>query len=501
MKLFKKIFSKKENLVFLVILIIGSVLRLEGVLNNSFAFTYDVGRDLLSLWDIAYNHKLTLIGPTTGIQGVFYGPWWYFILLPFFVVFVGDPQGIAFTMSLFGIASIILSFYLGKKIGNSFLGISMALLTAISSTLISLSSQIWNPNIAPLLVLVTFLVLERIYVLKSKANLRYFFILGLLLALNIDIEILWGFLFSLGIVFSCLVILKKSIKIKQILLFLLGGLFIFSPRIIFELRHSFLMTKSALSFLSAKTLEDKLDLYHFLENRVLTYFDSFSNTFLPARGYLELILLILIAVTLLLFYKKAQKIIKDFILTLIITLVVFFIGTLIFTYAIWPHYLVGLPVVYIFLLSISLYLFSKNTKNYLVSILILIILFVVNFISFSFVKNFQRPLFEGDAAVYRNQLAVVDYIYKDVKGENFKYELYTPPVFDNTYQYLFIWYGEKKYGYTPVKKADIMYCIIEPDEGYPDRPKWWLEAREEDGQIIGSKLLKGGVTVQKRLVN
>lgn len=501
MNFFKKLFYKKENLIFLLILIIGSVLRLEGAISNSFAFTYDVGRDMLSLWDIAFNHKLTLIGPTTGIQGVFYGPWWYFILLPFFIIFKGSPQGIAFTMSLFGITSIFLSFYLGKRIGNSFFGISMALLIAISPVMVSLSSQIWNPNIAPILVLLVFLILRNIYLLKDKVGLCYFFLLGFLLILNIDIEILWGILFLIGVILSMLIILKRKITVKQITLLLLGGFLVLFPRIIFELRHNFLMSKSFLSFLGKETTEDKLDLYHFLENRLLTYLDFFSNTFLPTRGYIELFLLIFIIVVVLLFYKKAQRIIKDFILTSIIIISVFFIGTFVFSHALWPHYFVGLPVVYVFLLSISLYLLFKNIKNYFISVLILIVFFIINFSSFSFVKNFQKPLWEGDASVYRNQLAVVDYIYKDAKGKIFKYELYTPPVFDNTYQYLFRWYGVKKYGYIPVKKASIMYFIIEPDEGYPDRPKWWLEAREKDGEIIDIKTLKGGIIIQKRLVN
>ncbi len=75
MKLNLSRFFKKEYLFLYLILIIGSLLRLQGVFTNSFAFTYDVGRDMLALWDIVYVHNITLIGPTTGIPGVFYGPW------------------------------------------------------------------------------------------------------------------------------------------------------------------------------------------------------------------------------------------------------------------------------------------------------------------------------------------------------------------------------------------------------------------------------------------
>ncbi len=499
MKLSLRSFLKKEYLILYLIILVGAFLRLEGVFTNSFAFTYDVGRDMLSLWNIVYNHKITLIGATTGIQGVFYGPWWYYILVPFFILFSGSPQGIAFIIAMIGILSIFLSYYVGKKIGGGLLGISMALLTSISPTMISLSSQIWNPNIAPFFVLLIILVLERIYSLEQKAKLTYFFALGVLLALNIDIEILWGILFSLGVITSLLIVLKKQLTIKKIVFVLFGALVILSPRIIFELRHGFLMSKSFLAFLSAKTLEDKLDLYHFLENRMFTHLDEFSKSFLQVNNYLILLFLFFIIISIFLFYKKAPQIIKDFILTFFIVLSVFYIGTLIFTHALWPHYFVGLPVIYISLLSIGLFLLSKKIGNNIFAVLILIIIFIININSLSIAQRFNTPLWEGNASVYRNQLEVIDYIYRQSNGKAFKYVAYTPPVFDYTYQYLFKWYGPKKYKYAPVVEARTAYFIIEPDLGYPDRPKWWLEARKNDGKTIKSQTLKGGIVVQTRV--
>ncbi|MCX6722657.1 MAG: hypothetical protein NT094_01140, partial [Candidatus Staskawiczbacteria bacterium] len=127
---------KKEYLFLYLIIIIGAFLRLQGVFTNSFAFTFDVGRDMLALWDIAYLHKISLIGATTGLPGVFYGPWWYYLLTPFFILFSGNPQGIALTMSLIGIVTIFFGFVFGKKLGGMFLGFCIALLISISPVLI-----------------------------------------------------------------------------------------------------------------------------------------------------------------------------------------------------------------------------------------------------------------------------------------------------------------------------------------------------------------------------
>src|SRR5947208_1108732 len=86
-----------------IIILLGSWLRLSGIFSNSFAFTYDVGRDMLEIRNIVVNHHLTLIGQTTGIQGIFYGPWWYYILVVPFTLSGGNPQGIAFFIALTGI--------------------------------------------------------------------------------------------------------------------------------------------------------------------------------------------------------------------------------------------------------------------------------------------------------------------------------------------------------------------------------------------------------------
>ena len=206
---FKKIIFKKELVILFLLVIVGSFLRLQGVLTNSFAFTYDVGRDMLALQNIVVNHDLMFIGATTGIPGVFYGPWWYYMLVPFFIIFRGDPAGIALIMAIVGVASIIVSYILGKKIDGIFLGLGLAAFVSVSPVLVSLSVQIWNPNIAPLFVMLTLYCLYKIYKFEKK-DLRYFFFLGILLALNIDIEILWGILFTIGTILSLFFLLYKK---------------------------------------------------------------------------------------------------------------------------------------------------------------------------------------------------------------------------------------------------------------------------------------------------
>ncbi len=491
---------KKEYLLLYLFLIFGSFLRLQGVFTNSFAFTYDVGRDMLALANIVYDHRIPLIGATTGLPGVFYGPWWYYMLTPFFIIFMGNPQGIAFIMALIGIVSIFLGFILGKKIGKTFLGILLSLLISVSSTMISLSAQIWNPNIAPLFVIFILLVLNKIYSKENKSKLRYYFLLGVLLALNIDLEIVFGLLLFFGIIFSVILIVNKHITLKQIGVFIIGVLVIFSPRILFELRHQFLMTKAFLNFLTNGDSSNNLpSIANILSNRLGIFFDQFNQTLTMENEILGFTFLIFIIISFLFLYKKAELVIKNFSKTSIIVVFIFVVGTTFFSHDIWPHYLVGLPVFYILLLGIATYLVWMKFPSKWFALLLALVLFFVNINPFNVVKNVTAPLWEGDSSVYRNQLAVIDYVYNQANGKRFKYVVYTPPVHDYTYQYLFRWYGQKKYKYQSSVQENLAFFIIEPDLQYQSRLNDWLKQRQEDGEIIKSEKIKGGIIVQTRI--
>jgi len=486
-------------LVLYLPILIGAFLRLQGVFTNSFAFTYDVGRDMLALWNIVYLHKIPLIGATTGLPGVFYGPWWYYLLTPFFIAASGDPQGIALVISLVGILSIILAFILGKKLGGNFLGFCLSSIISVSGIFVSLSSQIWSPNIAPLFVIFVLLVLLKIYLPDKKNKSKYYFLLGFILTLIIDFEIVFGFLLSIGIILSVIFTVKRKISIKSIFYIVLGGLIILAPRIFFEIRHQFIMTKSFISFfLSGNSSHGVSAISSVFMNRFNILFDQFNSTIAAGNKFLGLLILLFILFVLLFLYRKTDVLIKNFINTSVIAISVFLLGTIFFSHDIWPHYLVGVPVFYILLFSISLYLLSKKLSNDLVSALILIIVLAVNLNPIDLIKSLKEPLWEGDAAVYRNQLAVIDYIYSDANGRKFKYIVYTPPVHDYTYQYLFKWYGPKKYNYSPSSQANLAYFILEPDFQHPSRLTDWLKQREQDGKVIRSETIKGGIVVQTR---
>src|SRR5260221_1233617 len=436
--------NKKQSLWIWILLVcivgVGGFLRLQGTFTHSFAFTYDVGRDMLALSDIVKPHKMPLIGFTTGLPGVFYGPWWYVILLIPYILSRGDPAGVAGFIALTGIATIIAAFILGKKIGNTWLGLLCALLVGISPALIGISSQIWNPNTAPLFVSLVFIILIRMYSQKN-VSWKLAGMIGLLLGLMFDVEIVFGTLFFVGICITIVIFLRKYLRLLPVTVFLIGILFIFSPRTFFELRHHFLMTQA---------------IYHTLFNNA-----SHANVGSQVVGRMQFFLTLWVdslsgqsvvvgvgmilfsAISTIFFFKKAQALEKMITAMLWIIVFVFILGLTFFSHDIWPHYTVGIPFVYALLFALSLYAWRNIKYAPYGIIFVAIVLFWLNVQPVRVLSDMRKPIFEGDASVYRNQVAVIDYVYHTAHGEKFKYIVYTPPVYDYTYQYLFQWYGKK----------------------------------------------------------
>ena len=115
------------------------------------------------------------------------------------------------------------------------------------------------------------------------------------------------------------------------------------------------------------------------------------------------------------------------------------------------------------------------------------------------IADLQKPLWEGDASVYRNQLTALDYIYRQAAGKKFEFIVYSPAVFAYPYDYLFSWYGPKKYHYAPTKGHEkLFFVIIEPEFQRPTLLRDWLKIREKDGKIIKEQNIKGGIIVQTR---
>jgi hypothetical protein len=173
-----------------------------------------------------------------------------------------------------------------------------------------------------------------------------------------------------------------------------------------------------------------------------------------------------------------------------------------YPYTIWPEYVFGLliPVAIVFCLALS-----EVWKN-LVGKVLVILFFVLSFLNvFIFLQNqyLKTYLPLNSAGSYKNQKAVVEWIYNDAGSGKFGYFVYTPEIYTQGMDYLIAWYA-KKYPSTTfeTQKDKITYLIMYPhlanDEGA--YAFWKKNVLKTQGKVILSKTFYGGITVEKLLI-
>src|SRR3989344_2373520 len=106
-------FSIFEAFTLLLIILTASFLRLYKI-SDYMTFLGDEGRDAIVARDILQGH-FTLLGPRASAGDFFLGPVYYYMIAPFLFLTRFDPVGPAIMVALFGIATVFLVYFVGKK--------------------------------------------------------------------------------------------------------------------------------------------------------------------------------------------------------------------------------------------------------------------------------------------------------------------------------------------------------------------------------------------------
>ncbi|GAG18312.1 unnamed protein product, partial [marine sediment metagenome] len=246
--------------------------------------------------------------------------------------------------------------------------------------------------------------------------------------------------------------------------------------------------------------------------------------FPPSPLVASLIALVTV-IGLFLILRSRQKKQKAIISVSLLTIIVPFLGySFLFASELKLWYLTGIPIAVCLLVALSFNFFiEKFRKLKLVVLLVLLLIFLVNA-----GPRLKQPFLgypEGNSGTFKNQRLVIDWIYQDAEGEDFNVYVYTPPIYDFHYQYLFWWYGNKTYHYEPVeysylpgkkdyikykdyylpkehkekKSPHLFYLILEP-ESVKTLVLGWMDNFKES-KILTKVTLPSQITIEKRIKN
>ena len=93
---------------------------------------------------------------------------------------------------LSGVATGLIAYLFGKKVGEGNLGLFFATIISLSPILIGISSQIWNPNPIPFFIM-SVLYIVALASFNKKINLYILgAVFGVVLGIIFDLEIVFG---------------------------------------------------------------------------------------------------------------------------------------------------------------------------------------------------------------------------------------------------------------------------------------------------------------------
>jgi hypothetical protein len=469
------------------------------ILSGDFFYLFDQARDYLLTRNIVDFHDLALIGTHSGLGGFFHGPLWLYILAPVYILGRGNPFSFTYFYIGLQLATVLVGYLVGLKLYGHRGGLLISLLVALSPVTWAPVANTIGVNAEPLIFLGLFYFLIKFLRGDSFAFIFAIFFAGLSLQFETALPLV--LIPAMIIIFFWNKIALRNLKI--IFLSIVSFLLSISSFILFDLRHKFLMTSAVINSFSGGHKEKG---YLEFAARIPAHFNSLLGTYksvLFQENFLSNLLLATIFIfALFLFLKGRDKYRKEF-LFLILFPALIYVFLLLYSYPIWPEYVLGLliPVAIAFYLAIYKVWKSYLGKIFVILFFILTFLNAFNYLQNQYLKSYPRNTSAGS---YLNQKAAMDWIYKDAGKGTFGYFVYTPEVYTHGIDYLVYLYGKK---YPQIKfenkKDKITYLILYPHLANDNNAYefWKKNTIRTDGKIILSKEFYGGITVQKLSVD
>lgn len=229
------------KLKFLVLAVVVGMFMRTFQARERFQYAHD---NDLSSWivkDMIVDHHFRLIGQLTSAPGIFIGPFFYYALVPFYVLSRMNPLAVLGFSWMIGLASIVSAFYIFTKLFNFKSGVATSLVYAASFNLSMTEREVVPTTPAFLWTLWFFYAINRLNQGKKSSLLLLAFLFSLVWSINLALGLL------APVVLIVYVLRLRSFKLSDLLLPAILFLVLSLPLILFEARHNFQQTRSLLS--------------------------------------------------------------------------------------------------------------------------------------------------------------------------------------------------------------------------------------------------------------
>jgi hypothetical protein len=506
--------KKHWFLIFLLCLVI--LTKLPFLIDQTFPFTFDHGKDSLAVLKMMISHRPSLIGPWTSIPGLFFGPGWYYLLLPGFIISGGDP--IAGVLTMIAVMSVLV-YVVYKKFGYV-----AATVFTTTQTWFSLAQSAWNPFPLALISVLIYILLDMVIKQKSSSP-KTFFWLGILSGLGFHFSSAFAIFYPM-IVGSYVFFFRVRVHLKDAVLWLLGLLIPFTPQLFFELRNNFIEVKSVYEYLfgnygnTANTtpIVEVIN-QSFSEFKLATLPTIYGNFFIDKLLRYSTLLIIFIFSLKRDSIKKLQPVIVKSLIWTPLPIV----GFSFLHFNTW--YLLGLlPALTILIAS----LISLTPRKIQIIILLVYICSPLSKV-FYYYQNDRTSLLDQRSFLV-TKIKALDYIEQTAGNKPYKQFHYLPEIYDYSYQYLLFWramgghslpsefsYMHDEVSYIKEKAVlvdyltqtlpdsiesrapELIYFIVEKPSEDVLLKEWWNHQNYQ--KIISEKKINSEVTVYQAVAN
>lgn len=502
----------KRTWIFVAVLFYFTplIITLFSIFSGSIAFWYDPARDLLAGLDNL--KKLTLIGPTSGIPGLFYGPYWIW-MLSIGLLISHDPRIVAFIVAALPYFIILpfvfytLSSVVGR--GSAVIGWSLFMLAYGGY-----SVQLWNPHPAPLLIFIALTLLVFMpQKIKTIYDGAYIILTGFIAGLLVQFHISLGIAVVSGMILyqladyivQCIKQKKKGIILSYIVIFCLfvGGIFISAlPFFIFEIRHGFNQIQTIITTLV--TPHSVVGVTGISDGQIISFFiERYSR--LISLPLLASVCIGIITIAVYVYERRNNKSKSNPYISRIFQISTFIGVWVLIVYLssrnpVWDYHFIGVEVLFVFLLIALI-----SRARILLYIYGVIVIYMASMSLHSLYQEAKLDPIRLTSLATKEY--VVEKIFKDAPDSNFAIIAYNPAIYTYDYDYLIQWIAKEEKRDLPVKdseQVDIVYLIFPPDTSdaiiedfvnYKTLPTQFSTANITD-VVDGTKVIKRVKNVQ-----
>jgi hypothetical protein len=460
----------------LFVLILYSLLtKLVLIWKGNIPFTFDHGKDSMAILHMIKTLSPKLIGPWTSISGLYFGPGWYYLLAPGYLLTNGNPISAVYTMIGLNLIMVYLVYkYFGKL---------PALFIATAPIWTVISTSAWNPFPMPLLMLIILINLKK----QSLSN-KNIFLIALSASFSFHFSSAYAVFYLL--IIPLIVILRKVCFgqkfTKGFFISAFAGFVLpFMPQLLFELRHSFVETKAIIAYLTnPPTSKISKDFITVLRE---TWGELGLAIFPEINGLQTFVLLLFLSVLCFGIYKISKGAKFDFKLEWLLFIIIplIFFPQLHFNF--WYSYA---------MLPIAVLLFAnllRKSPKFLQIIYATLLVITPLYKIHTYNTSTSQEISESRQAL-PIKVKAVNRIYELAGGNSFSSYHYVPDIYDFSYQYIYFWNGFRgrtlpyEFSYEPGK---IDYVKEKPDlltkvKTYKEDPKYifFVVEKPESEQLL-----------------